>query len=155
MRIKLLFLTMAAVAQLTGMSVQSFPEDNPNTRADLQTRVPLISVSSLSDTEGVDVKNYLASWKKTSDGTWEKLIASDAQDNFPEKGEVTIRFKLLPNGELMSDSMVLEGRSGSVAFDRAVWSTLTNSRYAVLPSQFHGPYLELRALFSYTRQRKM
>jgi hypothetical protein len=96
----------------------------------------------------VDFRGYLADWRKTVLGTWEKSLPVEAKATLP-RGEVTIRFRILPNGELMKGSMVLEGRSRSAELDRAVWSTLTDSRYPSLPSQFHGPYLELRTTFSY------
>ena len=68
------------------------------------------------------------------------------------KGVVTIRFEILPDGHLKSKSMTLEGRSGDTALDRAAWSALTDSDYPPLPSEFHGPYLELRAVFLYNMQ---
>jgi hypothetical protein len=45
--------------------------------------------------------------------------------------------------------MVLEGRSGYTSLDRAAWGALTGSNYPLLPEDFHGPYLELRAIFLY------
>jgi hypothetical protein len=62
---------------------------------------------------------------------------------------VAIRFKVLPNGRLMDGSLVLEGRSGNVALDRAAWDAIVKSDYHSLPEEFHGPYLELRANFVY------
>jgi hypothetical protein len=59
---------------------------------------------------------------------------------------------VLPNGRLMDGSLVLEGRSGDTALDRAAWGALTGSNYPPLPSDFHGPYLELRAYFLYNMQ---
>ena len=49
----------------------------------------------------------------------------------------------------MEGSMVLEGRSGDTGLDRAAWGALTGSNYPPLPREFHGPYLELRAVFLY------
>jgi hypothetical protein len=65
---------------------------------------------------------------------------------------VAIRFKVLPNGRLMDGSLILEGRSGDVALDRAAWGALTGSNYPPLPRDFHGPYLELRAWFLYNME---
>ena len=39
--------------------------------------------------------------------------------------------------------------SGDTALDRAAWGALVGSNYPQLPHDFHGPYLELRALFMY------
>ena len=71
-----------------------------------------------------------------------------------QKGVVVIRFKILPSGKIMYGSMVLEGRSGHDSLDRAAWGALTGSVYPALPEQFHGPYLELRAIFLYNIQPK-
>ena len=45
------------------------------------------------------------------------------------------------------------GRSGDVGLDRAAWGALQGSNYPPLPKDFHGPYLELRALFMYNMQQ--
>jgi hypothetical protein len=52
----------------------------------------------------------------------------------------------------MDGSLVLEGRSGDPALDRAAWGALTGSNYPPLPKEFHGPYLELRAIFLYNME---
>jgi hypothetical protein len=68
---------------------------------------------------------------------------------------VVIRFKVLPNGRLMDPGgVILEGRSGDTALDRAAWGALTGSNYPPLPSEFHGPYLEMRAIFMYNMEPK-
>jgi hypothetical protein len=54
----------------------------------------------------------------------------------------------------MDGSLVLEGRSGDVALDRAAWGALTGSNYPPLPRDFHGPYLELRAYFLYNMEQR-
>ena len=53
---------------------------------------------------------------------------------------------------LSDGSLMLEGRSGDVALDRAAWGALTGSNYPPLPREFHGPYLELRAYFLYNTE---
>jgi TonB family protein len=63
---------------------------------------------------------------------------------------VQVRFKVLPNGQVVD--MVLEGRSGETAFDRAAWGAIVGSSYPTLPRDFHGPFLELRASFFYNEQ---
>ena len=45
--------------------------------------------------------------------------------------------------------MRLLGSSGDVALDRAAWGAITGSSYPPLPNNFHGPYIELQALFLY------
>jgi outer membrane biosynthesis protein TonB len=80
------------------------------------------------------------------------LIPDEVNPPIYKSGMVAVRFKVLPNGRLMDGSLVLEGRSGDVALDRAAWGALTGSNYPPLPRDFHGPYLELRAYFLYNMQ---
>ena len=106
-------------------------------------------VQVLSDTQGVDFTNWLIRWHRETERTWDPLIPDEVNPPILKSGMVVIRFKVLPNGRLMDGSMVLEGRSGDTGLDRAAWGALTGSNYPPLPSQFHGPYLELRAVFMY------
>jgi len=106
-------------------------------------------VEVLSDTQGVDFGAWLHAWHYETERTWDPLIPDEVNPPILKSGQVQIRFKVLPNGRLMDGSLVLEGRSGDVALDRAAWGALTGSNYPPLPHDFHGPYLELRALFLY------
>jgi len=109
-------------------------------------------VEVLSDTQGVDFRNWLIRWHRETENTWDPLIPDEVNPPILKSGMVVIRFKVLPNGRLMDGSVVLEGRSGDTALDRAAWGALTGSNYPPLPSAFHGPYLELRAIFMYNMQ---
>ena len=106
-------------------------------------------VEVLSDTQGVDFSAWLHAWHYETEKTWDPLIPDEVNAPIYKSGMVAIRFKVLPNGRLMDGSLVLEGRSGDVALDRAAWGALTGSNYPVLPHDFRGPYLELRAYFLY------
>lgn len=106
-------------------------------------------VQILSPTNGVDFSAWLAAWYYETKRTWDPLIPDEANPPISKQGQVLIRFKVLPNGRLMDGSVVLEGRSGDVALDRAAWGALTGSSYPPLPRDFHGPYIELRAWFLY------
>lgn len=106
-------------------------------------------VQVLSDTQGVDFSSWLLRWHRETERTWDPLIPDEVNPPIYKKGAVVIRFKVLPNGRLMEGSMVLEGRSGDTGLDRAAWGALTGSNYPPLPRDFHGPYLELRAVFLY------
>lgn len=103
----------------------------------------------LSDTQGVDFSGWIQRWHQETLHTWDPLIPDEVNAPILKRGQVLIRFKVLPNGRLMEGSLVLEGRSGDTALDRAAWGALTGSNYPSLPKDFHGPYLELRALFMY------
>jgi hypothetical protein len=112
-------------------------------------------VTLLSETQGVDFGPYLATWQKTTQATWEKLVPQEAKAPHSRKGVLIIRFKILPSGHIMDGSMVLEVRSGSRPLDSAAWDARTESRYSPLPHEFLGPYLELRTVFSYTERPKL
>jgi outer membrane biosynthesis protein TonB len=109
-------------------------------------------VQILSDTQGVDFSSWLHRWYFETEHTWDPLIPDEVNPPILKSGAVQIRFKVLPNGRIMEGSMVLEGRSGDSGLDRAAWGALTGSSYPPLPHDFHGPYLELRALFLYNEQ---
>jgi len=109
-------------------------------------------VQVLSDTQGVDFGSWLQRWHYETERTWDPLIPDSVNPPIYKSGMVAVRFKVLPNGRLMDGSLILEGRSGDVALDRAAWGALTGSNYPPLPRDFHGPYLELRAYFMYNMQ---
>jgi hypothetical protein len=109
-------------------------------------------IEVLSDTQGVDFSSWLQRWHWETERTWDPLIPDEVNPPILKSGMVAIRFKVLPNGRLMDGSLVLEGRSGDVALDRAAWGALTGSNYPPLPRDFHGPYLELRAFFLYNME---
>ena len=106
----------------------------------------------LSDTQGVDFSAWMRAWYYDTERTWDPLIPEEVNPPISKQGQVMIRFKVLPNGRLMDGSVVLEGRSGDVALDRAAWGALTGSSYPPLPKDFRGPYIELRAWFLYNLQ---
>jgi len=87
----------------------------------------------LSDTQGVDFSNWLQRWHHETERTWDPLIPDEVNPPIDKSGMVAIRFKVLPNGRLMDGSLVLEGRSGDTALDRAAWGALTGSNYRRCP----------------------
>jgi len=101
----------------------------------------------LSDTQGVDFSGWLQRWYYETEHTWDPLIPDEVNPPILKQGQVQIRFKVLPNGQVTD--MHLEGRSGDTGLDRAAWGAITGSNYPPLPRDFHGPYLELRAVFMY------
>ncbi len=111
-------------------------------------------VEVLSDTQGVDFSSWLQRWHWETEHTWDPLIPDEVNPPILKSGVVVIRFKVLPNGRLMDGSMILEGRSGDTGLDRAAWGALTGSNYPPMPRAFHGPYLELRAVFLYNMPQR-
>jgi len=106
-------------------------------------------VQVLSDTQGVDFNSWLQRWYYETERTWDPLIPDEVNPPIYKQGQVQIRFKVAPNGRVIDGSMQLEGRSGDTALDRAAWGALTGSSYPPLPRDFHGKYIELRAVFMY------
>ena len=137
---------------------QASPADsNQNQTAPPKTeeskpKAPDGGVQILSDTEGVNFKPWLARWHFATAKAWDPLIPKEVNAPTFLKGEVMIRFKILPDGRIMDHSMVLEGRSGTDTLDRAAWGALTGAHYPPLPKEFRGPYFELRAWFLYNEQ---
>jgi len=111
-------------------------------------------IEVLSDTQGVDFSGWLQRWHRETEHTWDPLIPDEVNPPILKSGMVAIRFKVGPNGRLLDGSLVLEGRSGDTALDRAAWGALTGSNYPPLPRDFHGPYLELRAYFMYNMEKR-
>lgn len=107
-------------------------------------------VQVLSDTQGVDFSAWLQRWHFITERTWDPLIPDSVNPPISEQGVVAIRFKVLPNGQVVD--MRLDGRSGDTGLDRAAWGAISGSSYPSLPRDFHGPYLELRAYFLYNEQ---
>lgn len=156
MRIKLSLLALGLLMFATASQVQSQSGNERIATADAQedSVLSLGGITLLSDTQGVDLGPYLLAWRKTTQVTWETLIPQEAKAPTSQKGVVIIRFKVLPNGKIMDGSLILEGRSGSVALDRAAWGALTGSKYPPLPNEFQGSYLELRTEFLYNQRPK-
>jgi TonB family protein len=143
--------TMAARAQSTPAESPK-PESAPAKAGDAKPKLSQGGVEILSDTQGVDFKQWLKRWHEITKKTWDPLIPDEVRPPAAKSGMVAIRFKVLPNGRLMDRSLVLEIRSGDTALDRAAWGALTGSNYPPLPREFHGPSLEMRAYFMYNME---
>jgi hypothetical protein len=140
--------TLLGLAQTTSGESPK-PESAQSLVSASKVKVPPGGVEILSDTQGVDLGPWLKDWRQVTDKTWDPLKPDEVKPPALKSGLVAIRFKVLPNGRLAQGSMVLESRSGDVALDRAAWGALTGSDYPALPSDFKGPYLEMRAYFLY------
>jgi hypothetical protein len=103
----------------------------------------------LSDTQGVDFGPYMQKLIRETHRTWDPLIPEEVNPPILKRGQCEIVFTILPNGRVQAGSMILTGRSGDVALDRAAWGGITGSNYPPLPREFHGPYLQLRFRFQY------
>jgi hypothetical protein len=103
----------------------------------------------LSDTQGVNFGPYLQKVIRETYRTWYPLIPEEVNPPILKRGECEVVFTILPNGRLQPHAMILTGRSGDVALDRAAWGSIEGADYPPLPREFHGPYLQLRFRFQY------
>lgn len=105
-------------------------------------------VQVLSDTKGVDFEPYLRRLQNDIQHNWNAVIPAKANPPESKKGAVGILFTILPDGRI--GSMKLEHSSGDAALDKAGWYAITSEgTFPALPSEFHGPLLELRVGFFY------
>jgi len=106
----------------------------------------------LSDTQGIDFGPYLQKLIRETHRTWDPIIPEEVNPPISKRGECEIVFTILPNGRLQPHAMMLTGRSGDVALDRAAWGAIESADYPPLPKEFHGPNLQLRFRFMYNIQ---
>jgi outer membrane biosynthesis protein TonB len=100
-------------------------------------------VDILSDTEGVNFDPYLKKIIREIYNTWLPLIPEEARPPLNKSGETLVRFIILPNGKI--GGMFLDGSTHDDAINRAAWGSITGvGQFPPLPSEFHGPNLELR-----------
>jgi TonB family protein len=102
----------------------------------------------LSDTQGVDFGPYLARLISVVRQNWYSLLPPSAFPPIAKQGKLTIQFGILKDGRVAG--MTLASSSGDVPLDRAAWGSITASNpFPPLPSEFNGPYLELRFTYFY------
>ena len=100
-------------------------------------------VDILSDTMGVNFDPYLKRIMREIYNTWIPLIPEEARPPLNKQGVTQLRFTILPNGKI--GGMTLEGSTHDDALNRAAWGSITGvGQFPPLPSEFHGPNLELR-----------
>jgi hypothetical protein len=107
----------------------------------------------LSDTGDWDYTAYMRRLHNDIQHNWDPLIPAEVQPPLMKKGKVGIRFWILRDGSIsgpMNGQPALEGPSGDTALDRAAWGAIIGEgQYPRLPSEYKGPYLDLRVGFFY------
>jgi TonB family protein len=99
----------------------------------------------LSDTQGVDFAPYLQRVLQEVREHWYELIPESAE---MKKGKLALDFAIMPDGHVQG--LTLRVSSGDVALDRPAWGSITGSDpFPPLPTEFKGPYLELRFRYYY------
>lgn len=97
----------------------------------------------LSDTQGVDFGPYLRRILGDIKRNWDPLIPPEAGPPLYKQGETWIRFSISPDGSIKA--MNLDGSTHDEAINKSCWGSITSEgQFPPLPTQFHGPYLELR-----------
>jgi outer membrane biosynthesis protein TonB len=105
----------------------------------------------LSDTQGVDFDAYLRRILSDIKRNWDPLIPAEAESPLFKQGETWIRFTINPDGSIAA--MHLDGSSHDEAINRSCWGSITSEgQFPPLPSQFHGPNLELRIHYLVNKQ---
>ncbi len=97
----------------------------------------------LSDTQGVNFNPYLQRILHEIYDQWIPLIPEEARPPLMKQGVTMLRLRILPNGTI--DFIGIDGSTHDQALNRAAWGSITGvGQFPPLPSQFHGPNLELR-----------
>jgi outer membrane biosynthesis protein TonB len=103
-------------------------------------------VEVLSDMQGVNFDAYLQRIKREIYDQWIPLLPEEARPPLRKSGVTQIRFVILPDGNI--GAMHLDGSTHDDALNRAAWGSILGvGQFPPLPSQFHGPNLELRFSF--------
>jgi TonB family protein len=99
----------------------------------------------LSDTQGVDFGPYLQRILEDVRENWYHLIPESAE---MKKGKLAIDFAIMKDGHVQG--LAVRASSGDPALDRPAYGSITASDpFPPLPTEFTGPYLELRFTFFY------
>jgi TonB family protein len=102
----------------------------------------------LSDTQGVDFGPYLQRILEDVRENWYHLIPESAE---MKKGKLAIEFAIMKDGRVQGLRVPLS--SGDPSLDRPAYGSITASDpFPPLPTEFTGPYLELRFTFFYCGQ---
>jgi outer membrane biosynthesis protein TonB len=102
----------------------------------------------LTPTEGLDWSTYLQRVYLAVKGNWFAIMPESAE--LGERGIVVLTFKIMRDGSVPGAEPVINRNSGKEPLDRAAYSSVRASNpFEPLPSQFSGPYIELRYTYLY------
>ncbi|MGB8523571.1 MAG: TonB C-terminal domain-containing protein, partial [Candidatus Acidiferrales bacterium] len=105
----------------------------------------------LTDTQGVNFDSYMNRLHDIVLKNWSAVLPESFY--MGDRGIVVITFHIDRDGSIHVTEPVLERTSGKEALDRAVFAAIRSSvPFEPLPSQFKGPFIELRAAFYYNIQ---
>jgi len=105
-------------------------------------------IEMLTDPQGVDFNDYLRRVYLTVKQNWFAVMPPSV--DLGENGEVSLVFKIYRNGAVTDSDPQLFYGSGKEPLDRAAISSIRSSNpFPPLPSQFKGPFIELRYTYCY------
>jgi TonB family protein len=105
-------------------------------------------VQMLTPDEGVDFSSYLQRLLAILKRNWYAIMPESAL--MGDKGVVFTTFHINRDGTVPYPDPVLERASGREPLDSAAMSAIrASSPFEPLPSQFKGPYIQLRIIFIY------
>lgn len=108
-------------------------------------------VEILSPTDGVDFNPYIRRLLADIYRNWLPLIPEECRPPLSKEGETLVRFSILPDGRI--GGMWLDGSTHDDAINKSAWGSITSEgQFPPLPSQFHGPNLELRIHYYVNKQ---
>lgn len=106
------------------------------------------TVSLLTPTDGVDFREYIATFAARITRNWYAIMPERALRG--EKGIVVLTLQVEPDGTISAAPLRLERASGKQEFDNAAMSAIVASApFEALPAAFSRPNIELRVLFAY------
>jgi outer membrane biosynthesis protein TonB len=102
----------------------------------------------LTPDQGVDFNSYLQRVYLKVKQNWFAVMPESVE--LGERGVVVLTFKIMRDGGVPSAEPVINHNSGKEPLDRAAYSSIRASNpFEPLPSQFSGPYIELRYTYLY------
>jgi TonB family protein len=102
----------------------------------------------LTPTEGVDFTGYLARVLASVKRNWYAIMPESAE--MGDRGRVVLDFKIQRDGSVPDPDPQMMSSSQKEPLDRAASSAIrASSPFEPLPSEFSGPYIELRFIFLY------
>jgi outer membrane biosynthesis protein TonB len=102
----------------------------------------------LTPDQGVDFNSYLQRVYVTVKRNWFAVMPQSVE--LGERGIVVLTFKIMRDGGVPNGEPVINRNSGKEPLDRAAFSSVrASSPFEPLPTQFTGPYIELRYTYLY------
>lgn len=107
-----------------------------------------------SSERGQALKMFMSQTSRIIQANWNPLIPKIADKPFYRVGEVKVCFAILPGGQLEPDSVVVRGKSGDEALDRAAVEAVKASIYPHLPAEYAEQRLTIQINFEYNTNRR-